>query len=170
MPERLAVAEPTDRPAVFDDVRDHRNFRRHLGAAPRAVVLDAVLLGDQRSGIEFELAELAGERHVLRVVHRLVAKAQHEIVEPRGADRVAISGAERRADIDPADIGAEPRGERADRDAHHSLRLIARPSRRPLRGLLRMTLFLNSITNLRHPEEARSAVSKDTITPPLVFQ
>src|SRR5216684_2481920 len=36
-----------------------------------------------------------------------------------------------------------------------------RPSRRPRCGLLRMTLFLNSITNLRHPEEARSAVSKD---------
>src|SRR6266849_6163066 len=36
-----------------------------------------------------------------------------------------------------------------------------RPSRRPLRGLLRMTFFLNAIINLRHPEEARSAVSKD---------
>src|SRR6266851_819564 len=38
---------------------------------------------------------------------------------------------------------------------------LARPSRRPLRGLLRMTFFLNAIINLRHPEEARSAVSKD---------
>ena len=28
-----------------------------------------------------------------------------------------------------------------------------RPSRRPLLGLLRMTFFLNSITDLRHPEE-----------------
>jgi predicted small lipoprotein YifL len=28
-----------------------------------------------------------------------------------------------------------------------------RPSRRPLRGLLRMTFLLNSITDLRHPEE-----------------
>ena len=36
-----------------------------------------------------------------------------------------------------------------------------RPSRRPLRGLLRMTDFINTIINLRHPEEARSAVSKD---------
>src|SRR5207253_3447675 len=37
-----------------------------------------------------------------------------------------------------------------------------RPSRRPLRGLFRMTFFFNAITKSRHPEEARSAVSKDT--------
>src|SRR6266852_80894 len=36
-----------------------------------------------------------------------------------------------------------------------------RPSRRPRCGLLRMTFFLNAIINPRHPEEARSAVSKD---------
>jgi peptide/nickel transport system substrate-binding protein len=36
-----------------------------------------------------------------------------------------------------------------------------RPSRRPLRGFLRMMFFLNGIIDLRHPEEARSAVSKD---------
>src|SRR6266571_8691837 len=36
-----------------------------------------------------------------------------------------------------------------------------RPSRRPRCGLLSMTFFLNSITSLPHPEEARSAVSKD---------
>src|SRR5439155_2716048 len=35
------------------------------------------------------------------------------------------------------------------------------PSRCPLRGLLRMTSFLNAIINLRHPEEAGSAVLKD---------
>jgi hypothetical protein len=28
-----------------------------------------------------------------------------------------------------------------------------------------MTLFLNAIMNLRHPEEARSAVSKDALLP-----
>src|SRR5437660_435982 len=39
-----------------------------------------------------------------------------------------------------------------------------RPSRRPLRGLLRMRFFLNAIINLRHPEEARSAVSTDAIS------
>src|SRR5229473_1660786 len=39
--------------------------------------------------------------------------------------------------------------------------IVVRPSRRPRCGLLRMTFFLNAITNLRHPEEARSAVSKD---------
>src|SRR5712691_2768275 len=38
---------------------------------------------------------------------------------------------------------------------------LARPSILPLGGLLRMTFFLNAIINLRHPEEARSAVSKD---------
>src|SRR6266851_2207584 len=49
---------------------------------------------------------------------------------------------------------------------------LVRPSRRPRSlssgrpeagpggGLLRMTFFLNAIINLRHPEEARSAVSK----------
>ena len=36
-----------------------------------------------------------------------------------------------------------------------------RPSRRALPALLRMTFFLNAIISLRHPEEARSAVSKD---------
>src|SRR5437016_4939370 len=36
-----------------------------------------------------------------------------------------------------------------------------RPSRRPLCGLLRMRYFLNAIISLPHPEEARSAVSKD---------
>jgi hypothetical protein len=36
-----------------------------------------------------------------------------------------------------------------------------RPSRQPLRGLLRMRFFLNAIKELPHPEEARSAVSKD---------
>src|SRR5439155_19975891 len=40
-----------------------------------------------------------------------------------------------------------------------------RPSRRPRCGLLRMTFFLNAIINLRHPEEARSAVSKDACSP-----
>jgi peptide/nickel transport system substrate-binding protein len=37
----------------------------------------------------------------------------------------------------------------------------ARPSRRPLRGLLRMTYIFDNINKERHPEEARSAVSKD---------
>jgi hypothetical protein len=36
-----------------------------------------------------------------------------------------------------------------------------RPSRRALQALLRMTFFLIAIIGLRHPEEARSAVSKD---------
>jgi len=36
-----------------------------------------------------------------------------------------------------------------------------RPSRQPLRSFLRMTFFLNIIINLRHSEEAQSAVSKD---------
>ena len=44
-----------------------------------------------------------------------------------------------------------------------------RPSRRPLRGLLRMTSFLNNIINLPHPEEARSAVSKDARGGQLIF-
>jgi hypothetical protein len=45
---------------------------------------------------------------------------------------------------------------------------VLHPSRRLLRRLLRMTLFLNYIMNLRYAEEARSAVSKDA--QPLVQQ
>src|SRR6266566_5302057 len=36
-----------------------------------------------------------------------------------------------------------------------------RPSRRRLRQLLRMRNFLNAIDEVPHPEEARSAISKD---------
>ena len=32
------------------------------------------------AGLKFEFAELAGEGHVLRVGHRLVAKPQHEMI------------------------------------------------------------------------------------------
>jgi hypothetical protein len=39
-----------------------------------------------------------------------------------------------------------------------------RPSRRPLRGLLRIKFFFDDTINRRHPEEARSAVSKDAET------
>src|SRR5205085_4375955 len=40
-----------------------------------------------------------------------------------------------------------------------------RPSRRPLHGLLRMRFSLSIIKYLPHPEEARSAVSKDARPP-----
>src|SRR6266851_5178766 len=40
-----------------------------------------------------------------------------------------------------------------------------RPSRRPRCGLRRMRLFFYSIKSLPHPEEARSAVSKDALSP-----
>ena len=96
--------------------------------AARGLGLDAVLLGDQRRGIEFELAELAGERHVLRVGHRLFAKPQHQMVEPGGANRVAILGAERLADIDAADFGAEAGFERDDFDAHGNYSAASRAS------------------------------------------
>src|SRR5437667_1639989 len=39
---------------------------------------------------------------------------------------------------------------------------ILRPSRRPLRGLLRMTFFLNAIKELRHPEERPEGASRRT--------
>ncbi len=38
---------------------------------------------------------------------------------------------------------------------------VVRPSRCPPRGLLRMRVFLHALENMPHPEEARSAVSKD---------
>ncbi len=41
------------------------------------------------------------------------------------------------------------------------LRRTVRGSRRRLRRLLTMTGFFDGITKDRHPEEARSAVSKD---------
>ena len=118
MPERLAVAEPADRLAILDDVRDHRDFRRDLALAPLGLGGHPVLLFDQLGRVVFELAELAGERHVLCVGHRLAAEAQHEIVEPRLADRVAIGGAERLADIDARDIGAETGLERVNLYRH----------------------------------------------------
>src|SRR6266478_7962336 len=40
-----------------------------------------------------------------------------------------------------------------------------RPSRRPRCGLLRMRFFFYSIKSLPHPEEARSGVSKDALSP-----
>src|SRR5260370_32255552 len=43
---------------------------------------------------------------------------------------------------------------------------LVRPSRRPLRGLLRMTFFLNAIKNLRHPEEQRTRLEGRTAGPP----
>ena len=118
MPERLAVAEPADRLAVFDDVGDHRDFRGDLALAANGLGLDPILLGDQCGGIEFELAELTGERHVLLVGHRLAAKAQHEVGEPSSADRFAVGGRERVADVDAGDLGTEPRCKRPDGDAH----------------------------------------------------
>src|SRR5207249_3071922 len=39
---------------------------------------------------------------------------------------------------------------------------ILRPSRRPLQGLLRMTLFLIFIIDLHHPEEAAERLSRRT--------
>jgi hypothetical protein len=38
-----------------------------------------------------------------------------------------------------------------------SWKIAVRPSRRPLRGLLRMTDFLMPSSNPRHPEERRQA-------------
>jgi hypothetical protein len=57
---------------------------------------------------------------MLRVGHRDAAEAQHQIVEPRLADRVAVGGRKRLADIDAGDVGGEPRRERADGDGHVS--------------------------------------------------
>ena len=64
----------------------------------------------------------------------------------------------------PSPAAISPRRCRSNATSSRWSRIDAgavRPSRRPLRGLLRMTYFLNAIINLRHPEEARSAVSKD---------
>ena len=56
---------------------------------------------------------------MLVVAQLLVAKAQHEMGEPGGADRVAIRRGERPADVDAADVGAAAGvRERGDGHAH----------------------------------------------------
>ena len=72
----------------------------------------------RRGWIEFEFAELAGEFHVLVVAQRLLAEAQHQMVEPGGADPVADGGSERLAQIDAADLGAAAGLERDNLDIH----------------------------------------------------
>src|SRR5439155_5573514 len=104
---------------------------------------------------------------------RLQGGALADAVAPQQPDHLAARDLERDAvqDMALAVIGVdvldpEQRGHRSARaqrfDAHGITAL--RPSRRPLRGLLRMTGFLNAIIDLRHPEEARSAVSKDALS------
>ena len=115
----------------FENVRDHRDLGRHLAAAACILGADAVLLLDQLGRVEFQFAELAGEGHVLLVIHRLVAEAQHQIVEPGSADRVAVGGAQRSSDVDPGNLGAKAGGERADGDAHRDHSAAARIGRMP---------------------------------------
>src|SRR5205085_12012304 len=109
VPERLAITEPADRLAVLDDVRDDRNLRWDFALTAGGLRFDSILLLDQLRGIELQIAELAGKRHVLFVGHRLIAEAQHEMVEPSPADRGAVRGRKRLADIDAADLGAAAR-------------------------------------------------------------
>src|SRR5262249_13752407 len=92
------------------------------------VDFDPILLGDQRCRIEFELAKLAGEGHVLLVGHRLVAEAQHEVDEPGGTDRVAVTSAERLAHVDPGNVGAQPCRNRSNGDAHRRYSAASRAS------------------------------------------
>src|SRR6185437_2512940 len=91
-----------------------RDFRLAAGG----LGFDPVLLLDQLGGVELELAELPGEAHVLRVGHRAVAKAQHEMVEPGLADRIAVGGRQRLADIDAGNLGAAAGLERMDLHGH----------------------------------------------------
>src|SRR5881397_1552103 len=72
MPDRLAVPEPAERDAGFDDVRDHVHLRmlRQEGLA--------VGIGPRR----IELAEQLAELEHLRIRQLLAAEADHEIVEP----------------------------------------------------------------------------------------
>jgi hypothetical protein len=95
---------------------------------PGGLRLDPVLLGDQRRGNEFELAELTGKGQVLLVGHRLAAEAQYQVGEPGGANSGAVRGAKRFSDIDAGDIGAEPCRERSDGDAHRLYSAASRAS------------------------------------------
>src|SRR6266496_4147876 len=70
----------------------------------------------------------------------------------------------RRAGASTLDRGRPARNQRPEERVSLSARRwigTARPSRRPRCGLLRMRIFYNDIKSLPHPEEARSAVSKD---------
>src|SRR5205814_893277 len=70
---------------------------------------------------DFELAEIAGKRHLPLVVELLAAKHQHGITVDRlrqGLDRGLV---ERLAGIDPSDLGGEQRMQLADAQRHSDL-------------------------------------------------
>jgi len=94
--------------------------------------LDPVALLGHLRRRRFGVAELASERHVLVVGHRLAAEAQHGVTEPGGADAVAILAGEWPADVDAADLGAEARIERRDFDAHRGHQVTGKQRNRGL--------------------------------------
>ena len=65
---------------------------------------------------------------MLLVGHRLFAKPQYQMLKPRGADRVAILGAQRLAEIDAADFSAEPGFEWDNLDIHGNYSAASRVS------------------------------------------
>jgi hypothetical protein len=91
------VAQAADRHAAFLDVGDHV----HLGMVGEERPAERVRPG------RIELAEVAAEREDLRVGELLVPEAQHEMLEPRGADLSENLRRDRPRGIDAGDLGAD---------------------------------------------------------------
>jgi hypothetical protein len=97
VPDRFAVAQPADRHAAFLDVRDHVHFRMVGEERP------AERVGAGR----IELAEVPAEGEHLRVGELLAPEAQHQVLEPRGADLGEDFRDDRLRKVQAADFSAE---------------------------------------------------------------
>ena len=64
---------------------------------------------------QFELAEIARERHLAFVVEVLAAEHQHRVAIDRRIERRDRRGVDRLADIEPRHLGGEQRMQLADR-------------------------------------------------------
>src|SRR5881392_2619241 len=106
MPDRLAIAETSDRDPAFLDVRDDvhlrvlRQERLAVGVGPRRI----------------ELSEELAELEHLRIAQLLAAEADHEIVEPGfayGGERIR---GDRLGHVDAAYFGAKRFADSLDGD------------------------------------------------------
>lgn len=100
MPEVARVAQ-ADRLAVLDHVRDDQ----HLGMVLQRELVQHVAL---------QRAEAAGEGHLLGGADVLVAEHQHVVVQETAVHAGEIRVAQRLAQVDADDFGAQGRVESAD--------------------------------------------------------
>jgi len=71
--------------------------------------------------VALQLAEMPGERDLLRVAEILVAEHQHGVAVHAGLDRGDLVGRERLGTVDTADLTGKGRVELIDRDRHPRL-------------------------------------------------